>query len=268
MLPLVQSAAALNDPVPLPEAIRSLFRFLLRATGAADGVLFVRSYDADRAPAEVCRVYDAAGQRLDVALVPFARSVAASAVSMQQPCAMDRLDEAADAGKIELQPFETDRHSLLATALPVSPGITVVLELFDKRGDAGQAIPFTADDHRRLAAAAEFGTELLRHALAERQTHRVLLDAVAAALGASNSVAETLRGSASERLEQPPPAAVLDQMQASLKATPGMPVDAEETLRLAEAVRVLALRHGPPAVRHCIGLVESLRQLLDTVSGA
>src|SRR5438477_1949545 len=29
ILPLVQSAAALNDPVPLPEAVRSLFRFLL-----------------------------------------------------------------------------------------------------------------------------------------------------------------------------------------------------------------------------------------------
>ena len=39
VLPLVQSAAALNDPVPLPEAVRSLFRFLLRTTGARDGVL-------------------------------------------------------------------------------------------------------------------------------------------------------------------------------------------------------------------------------------
>ena len=30
VLPLVQSAAALNDPLPLPEAVRSLFRFLMR----------------------------------------------------------------------------------------------------------------------------------------------------------------------------------------------------------------------------------------------
>ncbi len=34
VLPLVRSAAALNDPVPLPEAVGSLFRFLLRTTGA------------------------------------------------------------------------------------------------------------------------------------------------------------------------------------------------------------------------------------------
>src|SRR5262249_36464270 len=38
VLPLVQSAAALNDPVPLPEAVRRLFQFLLRTTGARDGI--------------------------------------------------------------------------------------------------------------------------------------------------------------------------------------------------------------------------------------
>src|SRR5439155_8772692 len=75
VVPLVRAAAALNDPVPLPEAVRSLFRFVLRGTGARDGVLFVRSYDADRQPAEVCRVYDPSGQPIDGPLVPFARSV-------------------------------------------------------------------------------------------------------------------------------------------------------------------------------------------------
>src|SRR5919204_4333691 len=50
VLPLVQAAAALNDPVPLPQAIGSLFRFLLRSTAAADGVLLVRGYDAAREP--------------------------------------------------------------------------------------------------------------------------------------------------------------------------------------------------------------------------
>src|SRR2546428_721285 len=52
VLPLVQSAAALNDPVPLSSAVRGLFRFLLAATGAADGVLLVRAYDPARDPAE------------------------------------------------------------------------------------------------------------------------------------------------------------------------------------------------------------------------
>src|SRR5947208_1202247 len=65
VLPLVQAAAALNDPVPLPRAIHSLFRFLLETTRARDGVLLVHGYDPGREPAEVCRVYDTAGQVLE-----------------------------------------------------------------------------------------------------------------------------------------------------------------------------------------------------------
>ena len=48
ILPLVQSAAAMNDPVPLPDAVRNLFRFLIRTTGAADGVLLGRHVIAGR----------------------------------------------------------------------------------------------------------------------------------------------------------------------------------------------------------------------------
>src|SRR5437016_14594914 len=58
ILPLVQSASAINDPVPLPEAVRRLLGFLLRTTGARQGVLVVRSYDPQRQPPEIYRVYD------------------------------------------------------------------------------------------------------------------------------------------------------------------------------------------------------------------
>src|SRR5207248_3812116 len=93
VLPLVQSASALNDPVPLPEAVRHLFRFLLRTTRAADGVLLARSHDPGRQPAEICRVYDAGGNVLDAELRPFSRSVAGTVVSMQNPSVMNGLDE-------------------------------------------------------------------------------------------------------------------------------------------------------------------------------
>jgi ActR/RegA family two-component response regulator len=257
VLPLVQGAAALNDPVPLPQAISSLFRFLLRTTGAGAGVLLVRSYDPDRQPAEVCRVYDENGRPLAVDPVPFARSVAGSVVSLQEPSIMTGLDQAAASGAIELQSFERGRHSLLAAPLPVAPGIQVVLELFDKhtplaplrRGVGGEG-GFTPDDQRLVAAAADFGTEMLRQALAERQTQRVLFDAVAAALGAGDSIRATLGGTPDERREEPPPPAVMDR------------------LRLVEAVRVLALRHGTPAVRHCTRLIEELQKLLDTITGS
>jgi ActR/RegA family two-component response regulator len=259
VLPLVQAAAALNDPVPLPQAVGSLFRFLLRTTGAADGVLLMRSYEAARTPPETCRVYDASGTPLPVDLVPFARSIAGTVISLQEPYTTSRLDESA--ANVELQPFERGRRSLLAAPMSVAPGAHVVLELFDKTNG------FTSEDRRLVAAAAEFGAEMLRQALAERQTHEVLLDAVGAALGASESVAESLRGLDVRRLEEPPPAAVMDRLREGLSAAPAPAADADETLRLAEAVRVLALRHGPAAVRHCTRLVETVRALLDETTG-
>jgi two-component system, NtrC family, nitrogen regulation response regulator NtrX len=264
VLPLVRSAAALNDPVPLPEAIGSLFRFLLRTTGARDGVLLVRGYDADRNPPEERRIYDAAGRPLAADLVPHAQSVAGTVVSLGEPFAMGRAELQADGPSVHLHSFERGRQSLLAAPVAVAPGVQVVFELFDKQTADG----FTADDHRLVGAAADFAAEMLRQALAGRQTHRVLLDAVAAALGASESVTQSLQGaSESQRMEQPPPNAVLEQLRQGLNATAGAPVDADETLRLAEAVRVLALRHGTPAVRYCTRLIESLRELLDGATG-
>jgi two-component system, NtrC family, nitrogen regulation response regulator NtrX len=261
-LPLVQAAAALHDPVPLPAAVGNLFRFLLRTTGARDGVLLVRSYEAERQPAEICRAYDTNGQLLEVPLVPFARSLAGSVASMQKPSVMERLDQAANAGNLELQPFERGRRSLLAAPLSVAPGLQAVLELFDK----GEGVDgFTEADRQLTAAAADFGTEMLRQALAERQMHRVLFDAIEAALGASDSMAQSLHGEA-PRPDDPPPAAVLEQLREGLHDG-AAPVDADATLRLAEAIRVLAVRYGPSAVTHCIGLVESLRQLLDEMTG-
>jgi ActR/RegA family two-component response regulator len=259
VLPLVRASAALNDPVPLPQAVGSLFRFLVRTTGAADGVLLVRSYDAARTPSETCRVYDAAGAPLSVELVPFARSVAGTVVSLEEPYATTRLGESA--ATLELQPFERGRRSLLAAPMSVAPGVQVVLELFDK------ADGFTEDDRRLVAAAADFGAEMLRQALAERQTHQVLLDAVGAALGASESVAASLRGGTAGRPEEPPPAAVMERLREGLSTAPAPAADADETLRLAEAVRVLALRHGPAAVRHCTRLVDEMRALLDEITG-
>src|SRR5207245_4765629 len=135
---------------------------------------------------------------------------------------------------------------LLAAPLSIAPGIQVVIELFDKQTPGGEPdrAGFTEEDLRLVGASADFGAELIRQALSERQTHRVLLDAVAAALGASETLSESLKGTSAERLEQPPPAPVLDRLREGLQSTSGVRVDSEETVRLAEAIRVLALRHG------------------------
>jgi hypothetical protein len=162
---------------------------------------------------------------------------------------------------VELQPFERGRRNLLAVPLIVGPGVQAVIELFDAA--AGR---FRPEDLQLVRAAADVGTELLRQAIGHRQAQQLLLDAVETALGASDAMDHSLAGGGIERMEEPPPPQVLDQLRAGL-ASPGDGRVAEVSLRLAEAIRVLGLRHGERALEHCITLVESLRGLLDRATG-
>jgi two-component system nitrogen regulation response regulator NtrX len=255
VLPLVRGSAALNDPVPLPAAVHSLFRFLLDTTGATDGALVVRHAPADGP--EQMAAYGVSGERLDLGTVKFPRSLAACVVSMQEPSVMT--DFAPDTlGGMELMPFEQGRQSVLAASLPVGGSAQVVLELFDKP-------QFTDADKRLVSATSEIAAELLRQALAERQTSRLLFDAVAGALKATEGVSETLT--------TPPPVGtrptpvkpdLLEQLKRGLASDV---TDAETGLRLIEAVRELAVRHGPPAVDHCVRVVQGVKQLLDQTQG-
>ncbi len=94
ILPVVRTAAAFNDPVPLPEAVRALLRFLIRATGAADGAILVRHLAADGA--ETAAAFGPKGEPLLGPAVPFARSLAASVVSHQEPMILNGPDPVAN----------------------------------------------------------------------------------------------------------------------------------------------------------------------------
>ncbi len=246
VVPLVQSAAALNDPVPLPDAIRSLVRFLMQITHAGAGLLLVRRYDGERQQPEICRAYDADGNPLPAPTVPFARSVAGGAASLGQPSLMNDLQNVG--GSVELQTFERGHHNLLAVPLAVASGTHVVIELFDK------AAGFDADDQHIARFAGALGTELMRQALGQRQTHQLLFDAVAAALKVSEQMTASIEGTSPQ---------VIEQLRAGLQQSTENTGAAESSLHLAEAIRALAAKHGQPAVEHCLVLVEQVHMLLD-----
>jgi DNA-binding NarL/FixJ family response regulator len=250
VLPLVRNAAALNDPVPLPEAVKALLRFVLRATGATDGAVVV--HHAGKDGAEPLAAYGPTGDPLPGLVGPFGRTLAAAAVSAGDVCVAT--NPAAD-GTVDFFPFEKNRQSILAAPLRVGSGVHAVLELFDKP-------EFSPADRALAAAAAEVGTDLLRQALAERQTHRLLADAVDAALTASHAV------SASLGPPDAPPPAVMDKLRAGLAADPAATIPADAGLKLVEAVRKLAARHGPAAVDHCVRTITSLQKLLDDTAGS
>ncbi|MBN9521407.1 response regulator [bacterium] len=257
VLPIVRTAAALNDPVPLPMAVKSLLRFAGRAVGAADGALVIRHLGPDGT--DVTVAYNPDGQFLSTGDVPFNKSLAASVVSRADPAVLNDFGGGA-AGVLDLFPFEHGRSAVLAAPLAVGGSTLVALELFDKPPPG-----FDDDDRRLVAAAAEVGADLLRQAVAERQTHRLLFDAVEAALKASTGVEQALTPPAG--LPDPPPAAVMARLREGLDADANAVVDADTTLGLVEAVRALAVRHGPAAVAHCTRQVEELRRLLDGITG-
>ncbi len=236
-----------------------MLRFLIQVTKARDGVLLVRRFRAERQPPETLQVFDADGRQIDGPLAPFARSVAGTAVSMQEACVMNDLNQG---GAVELQPFEKQHHSLLAAPLNVGPGIQAVIELFDKSEG-----PFTPADQRLVQAGAEVGGELLRQALGERQEQQLLFNAVEAALRASEQVSAALPRQHDARREAPPPQQVLDQLRQGLSLSSRDAAHAEQSLALAEAIRVLALKHGPAALDHCLGLVKNVQALLDRAVG-
>jgi len=254
ILPLVRGSSALNEPVPLPAAVHSLFRFLLQSTGAADGALVVRHAPADGP--EQMAAYGADGRRLDIGAAVFSRSLASCLVSLQEPSVMT--DFSPDSlGGMELMPFEQNRSAILAAALPVGGSAQVVLELFDKPA-------FTDADKRLVSATSDIAAELLRQAMAERQTSRLLFDAVEAALRATDTVSETLNTSPPAT---PPAPDILAKLKRGLSADTNAVTDADTGLRLIEAVRELALRYGPPAVDHCVRVVENVKKLLDQIQG-
>jgi ActR/RegA family two-component response regulator len=257
-LPLVQSAVALSDPVPLPETVRRLVRLTVQLTRAPAGVLLVRHYDEARTPPEWCKAYDAEGNEVPTGGVAFARSLAGAAVS-RQSAGITRLG-GADAGTIALLPFEQGHREVLVAPMLVAPGVQAVLEVFDKPGG------FTADDQRLAQAAAELGAELVRHAVGQRTQQQMLFDALAAARGASEQVAQTLAEPTRPTTEQPAPPQVLEQLRAGLTSAAGDPALAQASLELAEAIRVLGVKHGVTALRHCRQLVDHLRALLDAVT--
>jgi ActR/RegA family two-component response regulator len=259
VVPLVSTTAAMNDPVPITESIRSLFGFLRRTTQAGDGVLVVRSYEAARQPAEICRVYDMEGAALDVVAVPFSQSLASAVVSMQDACALADLDSQAGSLGIQLQSFEKGRRHVLAAPMTVSPGLTVVVELFDKQpGDKHVAIPFTEEDRRLVSAAGQFAAHMIRQALAERHLHAMLVEAMGAALQAS----EQMTAAPPSPPDQPPPEPVLNRLRQSIEESALSVVEAPEALKLAELLRELSVRHGPAATRFCVQMLEGVDRLL------
>jgi ActR/RegA family two-component response regulator len=237
VIPLVQTAAALNNPVPLPEAIHSLLRFLKQALGSTEAVLIVRHTVTG---IDITTAFNEAGQPFAVPAIPFSQTLAAAVASGQEPRSLSTLGEAAS-DTLQLYPFEQNRTSIWAAPLAVGSGRTAIFELFSPR-------EMTSQDKLLLTVAAEIGADLLKRTWAEQKTHRILFDAIQAALTTSEQLS--------------PASTVLDEVKRGFAAESNAIVGGEAGLKLVQAIRSLAEKHGSPAVDHCTLMVKNLDHLL------
>jgi ActR/RegA family two-component response regulator len=258
ILPLVRTAAAVNDLVPLSDIVRQVLQFVQRLSGATDGVLVLRTYQSGE---ERLRVYDLAGTERVERLVPFPQSLASAILSMQGPCLFAVSDAAGKLG-VTLQPFELKRRQVLGIAIPVGGPLTAVLELFDKANGAD----FSAEDRRLLEMVAGFTGESLRQALAASQTDRLLHDALRVAMQASEELSTTVSAAAPSAAASTPPA-IRQEMQRSLERTGLESNEARESLELAEQIRRLSACYGTAAARRCAGILREVEGLLKSICG-
>jgi DNA-binding NarL/FixJ family response regulator len=253
VVPLVQATAAINDPVSLPQSLARIFRFTVHATRATDGSLVVRH----GGHGETYRAYRTDGEPVAEELVPFAESLAAAAISLSEPFVAH---PAEGSEGFRLQPFEIGRKEILAVPVTLGPSTNLVLELFDRRDG-----PFTEDDRQLARLAAELAGEIVRHNLNSHEQHRLLFEAIETALQTTQRLADS-GGSTYSRPEQPPPQEVMERIRQGLHSSADAVVDVAAAMELAEAIRKLAVRHGPNAVRHCTRIIQSVEHLIDALT--
>lgn len=263
LLPLVSAAATLQDAPPAAEALAEMFRFLRESTGASAGMLTVRSYDPVRDPPEICRYYDDSGRPLAIAPVPFAQSLGAAVVSLEGACMMDFKNRPSTDPGVILNDVERQHRHLLAVPLATTPDLTVVLELFDKTDSTHRGIePFTEADRRMLESAARLAGYVVRHAVAERHLHRMLLDALSAAAKATERLQHGDESGPISKNSGTVAEQVTERIRAGLQGATLKVLAPDETLRLAELISELSVRHGPAVGRFAIHLLEGVDRLL------
>jgi two-component system, NtrC family, nitrogen regulation response regulator NtrX len=221
-VPLVRDTQAWNQR-PLPATVQTVLQFAITGTGAQDAAFVI-------AQGETLQAFDATGTPLAVPTAPFGRTLAANVISSGH---LQQLANFTNDRVLKLFAFETQHAYLVAVPRAMGEGTHGVLEVF---GDG----PF--DERQRAVAevAADLGAELLRNAMAQGQSHRLLNDALAGALAAGDAVSQVLS-------DPPAPQSAL-------------------VTDLVQAIHHLADRHGEPALRHALDSVRRVTALLDTAT--
>jgi two-component system nitrogen regulation response regulator NtrX len=274
IVPLVQTTSDLSSGIAPSESLRALLQFAQDIFETRHGVLLVRHSkmeasnassdspavraqgNSDRAhvPDFSVDLFDMEGRRLETPNVPFAETLAATALAMQEVCVLANLKEMVPPG-VTLQPYELAHENVVVVPVPLEPPRAAVLEVFDTplgRRELGTRERTLVRHFQELARA------VLEQLLAERQLHAAVWRALHVALQAGTAASPKSVTVAA----QP---AVWAHLQQAIQQPELFPENPRELVELAWQLRELLRRYGPPALQFCRQLLDQLEQLLSRV---
>lgn len=255
-LPRLETASVLQqDGATLEQIVPGLLQLAHKLTGATAGLLIVRQFTAQNAVPEQITIHDLAGQRRnDLAQFRFAQSLAAAISSVVPDVLMSALSAAHRLSSVRLLPDEAAHQQLLGIALHNSPPLTVVLELFDKSGNNPA---FSPADKELLLALQPVASLLLKMALGERESQKMLYDTLQAALQESERFAGTLK---EVGIAHAASQVFTSKVQQAGAAT-GTHID-----EWAQILQRLSQRYGNSAVERVMQVLKSVEELLHDVT--
>lgn len=276
-LPMVQTASQLASGIAPSESLRALLHLAQDIFQSRQGVLLIRHGDTmagqtaheakgtgaegeaesngnyERAgPVPAMEVFDLEGRKLSDALGSFADTMAATALAMQEVCAIGNLKEEARCRDVILQAYEADHENALLVPLPLEPPRSALLEVFDTPLASRN---LNAEQRDCLRHFQQLARAVLEQLFAERQLHTALWRALSSAL-------QTATNAASSRASAPLPKEDWSQMQEVVRPTDLLPDQPRELLELAWRLGGLLRRYGLPALQFCRQLLDQLEQLL------
>jgi len=278
VLPMVQTASQLASGIAPSESLRALLCLAQDIFQSRQGVLLVRHGDtmagqtahegkgtAAQGEAErsgnyeragpalpAMEVFDLEGRKLSDALGSFADTVAATALAMQEVCAIGNLKEEARCRHVSLQAYEAEHENALLVPVPLEPPRSALLEIFDTPLASRN---LSAEERDCLRHFQQLARAVLEQLFAERQLHTALWRALSSALQRATEAA-------SSRASVTLPKEDWSQMQEAIRPADLLPDQPRELLELAWRLGELLRRYGLPAVQFCRQLLDQLEQLL------
>lgn len=260
-LPRLETASVLHQSgAGLDDVTKAILHHAQTLTGASTAILVVRRFNANESAPEEITIYDGDGsQQANAEAARYSHSLAAAIASLAPNSLLAPLNSARSLTNVQLSALEAKHSQLLGLALLNNANMTIVLELFDKTQN-GVLGAFTPSDKELLESFRPAAAILLKTALGERESQKMLADTLRATLEESDRFIGTFASAG--QIDD----STKERLTKSLSSTETASV--QQIDQWAERLQHISQRYGPLAVDRMLKVLEQLELLLADVTGS